>query len=379
MATALARLGLRTSLAAAFGDDMYGDYCREALEKGEGIDLALSHTVPGWHSPVTVSMAYEGERTMISHGHEAPAREAATVAHCPRPGRGAPGERRPRDPRLPAPGPRLRDLPRPRVTDRSGSPPPPPAAAASSPTSAGTSPVAGTSRPCRTWPTARRSCPTRRKPCATPAPTARARRPAPSASGCPSPSSPSARRAATRWTPVRARARTSPPSPSRHWTRRVRETSSSPGFVVASLAGWPLADRLAFAGLTAALSVQEFGGSLSAPGWPEIAAWWRRPGRGPEGTGTYTFLDAVLTAAVPGAAAPCGTDDRLRPQQDTDRQGRFHRHAGEPPPSLPDTGPWRRVRALLTGRPASKSVLACQWCDVFLKANHRRQDRREKG
>ncbi|MGK5498471.1 carbohydrate kinase family protein, partial [Streptomyces sp. URMC 125] len=72
MATALARLGLRTCLAAAFGDDMYGEYCWESLERGEGIDLSLSRTVPGWHSPVTVSMAYEGERTMVSHGHEAP-------------------------------------------------------------------------------------------------------------------------------------------------------------------------------------------------------------------------------------------------------------------------------------------------------------------
>src|SRR5690606_3535811 len=48
------------------------------------------------------------------------------------------------------------------------------------------------------------------------------------------------------------------------------------GFVTGSLARWPLADRLAFAGLTAALSVQEFGGSLSAPGWTEVAAWWRK-------------------------------------------------------------------------------------------------------
>ncbi|HEY9330372.1 MAG TPA: PfkB family carbohydrate kinase, partial [Streptomyces sp.] len=72
MATALARLGLHTSLAAAFGDDHYGEYCWDALEQGEGIDLSLSHTVRGWHSPVTVSMAYEGERTMVSHGHEAP-------------------------------------------------------------------------------------------------------------------------------------------------------------------------------------------------------------------------------------------------------------------------------------------------------------------
>ncbi|NDZ84811.1 sugar kinase, partial [Streptomyces sp. SID10115] len=72
MATALARLGLHTSLAAAFGDDHYGEYCWDALEQGEGIDLTPSRTVPGWHSPVTVSMAYEGERTMVSHGHEPP-------------------------------------------------------------------------------------------------------------------------------------------------------------------------------------------------------------------------------------------------------------------------------------------------------------------
>jgi sugar/nucleoside kinase (ribokinase family) len=49
MATALARLGLRTSLAAAFGDDHYGSYCWNALEHGEGIDLSQSRTVDGWH------------------------------------------------------------------------------------------------------------------------------------------------------------------------------------------------------------------------------------------------------------------------------------------------------------------------------------------
>ena len=87
MATALARLGLRTSLAAAFGDDHYGEYCWDALEQGEGIDLSLSRTVPGWHSPVTVSMAYEGERTMVSHGHEAPPPEPAP--DCPPPARAA--------------------------------------------------------------------------------------------------------------------------------------------------------------------------------------------------------------------------------------------------------------------------------------------------
>lgn len=84
MATALARLGLRTALAAAFGDDHYGEYCWDALESGEGIDLTGSRRVGGWHSPVTVSMAYEDERTMVSHGHEAPVDMAPVPAHPPR-------------------------------------------------------------------------------------------------------------------------------------------------------------------------------------------------------------------------------------------------------------------------------------------------------
>ncbi len=87
MATALARLGLRTSLAAAFGDDHYGEYCWDALEQGEHIDLSTSRTVPGWHSPVTVSMAYEDERTMVSHGHEPPPEEPAPELSAARPRR----------------------------------------------------------------------------------------------------------------------------------------------------------------------------------------------------------------------------------------------------------------------------------------------------
>ena len=47
------------------------------------------------------------------------------------------------------------------------------------------------------------------------------------------------------------------------------------GFVLGTLRGWPLDQRLAFANLIAALSVQHFGGSLSAPGWGDIADWWR--------------------------------------------------------------------------------------------------------
>lgn len=72
------------------------------------------------------------------------------------------------------------------------------------------------------------------------------------------------------------------------------------GFVTGTLAGWPLADRLAFAGLTAALSVQEFGGSLSAPGWPEVAHWWRSAPV--ELRGLYAFLDDLIPQGPTPAA-----------------------------------------------------------------------------
>lgn len=72
MAVAMRRLGLRTWLAAAFGDDMYGDYCWDTLAGQEDIDLSASRRFDGWHSPVTVSMALKRDRTMITHGHPAP-------------------------------------------------------------------------------------------------------------------------------------------------------------------------------------------------------------------------------------------------------------------------------------------------------------------
>lgn len=49
--------------------------------------------------------------------------------------------------------------------------------------------------------------------------------------------------------------------------------------VLGTTAGWPLEHRLLFAGVSAALAVQEFGGSLAAPGWGDIGDWWRRTRR----------------------------------------------------------------------------------------------------
>ncbi|WGW11442.1 PfkB family carbohydrate kinase [Saxibacter everestensis] len=69
MAVATSRLGARTSLATIFGDDFYGDFCHESLEVGESIDLSGSIRKYRAHTPVTVSLSYDGDRTMISHGH----------------------------------------------------------------------------------------------------------------------------------------------------------------------------------------------------------------------------------------------------------------------------------------------------------------------
>ncbi len=42
LAVATARLGLRTSLGAAFGDDDYGEFCWRTLEQQEHVDLSTS-------------------------------------------------------------------------------------------------------------------------------------------------------------------------------------------------------------------------------------------------------------------------------------------------------------------------------------------------
>lgn len=72
LAVAASRLGVRSGLAAAFGSDVYGDYCWAALAEDEGVDLSWSRRLPGWHSPVTVSLSYDDDRAMITHAHPPP-------------------------------------------------------------------------------------------------------------------------------------------------------------------------------------------------------------------------------------------------------------------------------------------------------------------
>ncbi|EFL32036.1 carbohydrate kinase [Streptomyces viridochromogenes DSM 40736] len=278
MATALARLGLRTSLAAAFGDDHYGDYCWDALEHGEGIDLSLSRTVPGWHSPVTVSMAYEGERTMVSHGHEPPPEEPAP--ECPPRARAAvaslaPGVSAPWIAQAAGKGTRV-------FGDVGWD-------------DTGAWDLAGLPdlRHCEAFlPNAEEAMRY-------------------TGADCPR----AAAHALTEYVPVAVV--TLGADGAYAVDRRTGETAEVPaiavealdptgagdvfvaGFVAGTLADWPLADRLAFAGLTAALSVQEFGGSLSAPGWSEIAAWWRRvqsvEGQSQAALRRYGFLAGLVS------------------------------------------------------------------------------------
>ncbi len=83
LAVATSRLGLRTSLAAGFGDDGYGQWCRRVLAREEAVDLSLSRTFEHWHTPVTVSMAYDNDRAMVTHGHRAPVSAAEMIGDPP--------------------------------------------------------------------------------------------------------------------------------------------------------------------------------------------------------------------------------------------------------------------------------------------------------
>ena len=70
-AVALARLGLRTGLAAAFGADPEGDRVWGRLT-AEGIDLTLSRKLAGWRTPLTVALAYDNDRALVTRGTPPP-------------------------------------------------------------------------------------------------------------------------------------------------------------------------------------------------------------------------------------------------------------------------------------------------------------------
>ncbi|GLZ13111.1 sugar kinase [Actinomadura sp. NBRC 104425] len=83
LAVAMSRLGLRTGLAAAFGDDMFGAYLWRTLSEQEGVDLRWSREITGWPTPVTVSLAYDCDRSMVTYARPFPPGDADPVTDPP--------------------------------------------------------------------------------------------------------------------------------------------------------------------------------------------------------------------------------------------------------------------------------------------------------
>ena len=281
-AVALGRLGLRTSLAAAFGDDAYGAYCWDVLERQEGVDLSRSARFPGWHSPVTVSLAYDHDRAMVTHGHEPPLSademlngdppaSRVTVAHL------AP-QRQEWLERAHARGTLVFADAGWDEADRSAD-----AILAQLPL-------------CHAFmPNAEEAMAYTRTDSADAA-LAKLGELVPVA-------------VITRGGDgvLAADATTGESAEVPGLKAEVLDATGAgdvfgAGFVAASLAGWPLADRLRFANLGASLSVQQFGGALAAPGWAGVARWWRTIREGgaehAELRRDYGFLDEVIPAGV---------------------------------------------------------------------------------
>ncbi len=79
-AIGIARLGLRSALAVPLGEDLDGDFIRDALE-AEGIALS---TGAGTRTPTTVVMPWGGERAMVTFEPGASTSAAEVAAFGPR-------------------------------------------------------------------------------------------------------------------------------------------------------------------------------------------------------------------------------------------------------------------------------------------------------
>lgn len=291
LAVASARLGLRTALGAAFGDDDYGEFCWRTLAQQEHVDLTYSKRYPGWHSPVTVSVAVDDDRNMITHGHEAPECATTMIGQPPR-SRAVLTELHPRVPLTDT----WADLAR--------------ADGALLFADVGFDETGTWDRKlldeldrCHAFmPNAVEAMAYTRTETPQDALYSLADR-VPLAVvtnghyGALALDSSTGEEASVPALRVRA----------------IDATGAGDVFGAAvtlgTLAGWPLADRLAFAALCSALAVQQVGGSLAAPGWGDIAEWWQqvRDGSGlPDAYRSavrrrYAFLQEIVPETPPGA------------------------------------------------------------------------------
>ncbi|HUR01669.1 MAG TPA: PfkB family carbohydrate kinase [Nonomuraea sp.] len=340
LAIATSRLGLRTSLAAAFGDDDYADFCWRTLSEQESVDLSRSQRFAHWHSPVTVSMAVDRDRSMVTHGHAAPMSASDMIGAPPRsraaivtlsaeeplggPGKCNWAEKAQLDGAL-----IFADV----GWDPSGAWSPDlldqlSVCHAFMPNAVEAMAYTGTDSPRDAL-----YAIADRVPLAVVTDGANGAMAIDSLTG------------------------------EEAFVPAPRVTALDPtgagdvfgaGLVLGTLCGWPLNDRLAFAGVCSALAVQQFGGSLAAPGWGDIADWWHevRAAAGHSGAygdslaRRYAFLDKLVPTdpmgAVRRAAATIAryADVGMTPQTPGKPPARLEGAAAEdggPPPEDPDT------------------------------------------
>ncbi|GLX99978.1 MULTISPECIES: PfkB family carbohydrate kinase [Actinoplanes] len=258
LAVAASRLGLHTGLGTALSSDAYGEFCHQVLSRQEGIDLSASIRVDDWHSPVTVSLAYGRDRSMITHGHPLPAGPDGLVNGLPQ-ARGA---------AVSLGGPSLGWLPEARAAgtlifadvgwDETEQWSCDVLAALADchaflPNAVEAMRYTRTDEPGQALEKLSAMAPVVVVTCG--------------GDGALAIDATTGERADVPVVPVQA---LDPTGAGDVFTA---------GFITGTLGGWPLAERVAFANLVAALSVQHFGGSLSAPGWGDIADWWQETRR----------------------------------------------------------------------------------------------------
>jgi sugar/nucleoside kinase (ribokinase family) len=260
LAVATARLGLRTSLAAGFGDDVYADFLWQTLADQERVDLSRSRRFTEWHSPVTVSMAVQRDRSMVTHGHELPISADELIGVPPRcravitsigEGAGVPV--------LPSWVARSRQEGALVFAD-----------AGWDPTGAWDRTLLRTLAGCDAFmPNAVEAMHYTRTD--TPQAAVRAL-----AEHVPFAVVTMGGDGAIAIDGVTGETAEVPALPVDALDPTGAGDVFGAALVLGTIAGWPLEHRLRFAGVSAALAVHEFGGSLAAPGWGDIGDWWRR-------------------------------------------------------------------------------------------------------
>jgi sugar/nucleoside kinase (ribokinase family) len=294
LAIASSRLGLRTSLAAAFGDDDYADFCWRTLAEQEHVDLQRSRRFERWHSPVTVSMAVNRDRSMVTHGHEAPVSATEMIGQPPR-SRAVFVDLNLAEPLGRSDRPTWADLARTEGALVF-------ADVGWDPTGAWSGQVLDQLSACHAFmPNAAEAMAYTRTDTPHDALYALADR-------VPLAVVTNGAQGAlaidgTTGEEVHVPALRVP---------ALDPTGAGDVFgasmVVGTLSGWPLADRVAFATLCSALAVQQFGGSLAAPGWGDIADWWHTVrDNGQRGSyhsslmRRYAFLEEIVPTLPVGA------------------------------------------------------------------------------